>query len=122
MITSQSVNESSNDVQQKWPIYQEFLTHLADFFLCVYVYKCSVQGQNGSVIRNVHLSSGPFKWSTLYIYITYMLHLVKIEKIPPSHLYLVKNDKNVVTRFRIDLQEIVAIPLDTTIATLCQIQ
>ena len=37
------------------------------FFLYVYVYKCSVQGQNGSVIRNVHLSSGPFKWSALYI-------------------------------------------------------
>ena len=28
-----------------------------------------VQGQNGSVIRNVHLSSGPFKWSVLCIYI-----------------------------------------------------
>ncbi len=52
-----------NNVHQKWPIYQEFLTHLADFFLYVYVYKCSVQGQNGSVIRNVHLSSGPLKWS-----------------------------------------------------------
>ena len=88
MITSQSVNESSNDVHQKWPIYQEFLTHLADFFVCVYVYKCSVQGQNGSVIGMfiypvVHLSGAHC------IYITHMLHLVKIEKIPPSHLYLV---------------------------------
>ena len=56
-----------NNVHQKWPIYQEFLTHLANFFyLYVYVYKCSVQGQNGSVIRNVHLSSGPL-WSALYM-------------------------------------------------------
>ena len=53
-----------NNVHQKWPIYQEFLTHLKPLY--VYVYKCSVQGQNGSVIRNVHLSSGPFKWSALY--------------------------------------------------------
>ena len=37
MITSQSVNESCSNVHQKWPIYQEFLTHLADFFfMCMY--------------------------------------------------------------------------------------
>ena len=37
MITSQSVHESCNNVHQKWPIYQEFLTYLADI-LCMYMY------------------------------------------------------------------------------------
>ena len=26
---------TGNNVHQNWPKYQEFLTHLADFFLCV---------------------------------------------------------------------------------------
>ena len=67
MTTSQSVNESCNNVHQKWSIYQEFLTHLADFFLYVYVYKYSVQGQMAQLI-------GMFiypvvVWSALYIVI-----------------------------------------------------
>ena len=52
--------------------YQEFLIHLADFFLYVYVYKCSVQGLNGLVIRNVNLS----RWSAPYIYI-YILYMCR---------------------------------------------
>ena len=37
MMTSQIVYESCNNVHQKWPIYQEFFTHLTDFF-CMYMY------------------------------------------------------------------------------------
>ena len=36
-----------------WPMYQKFLTHLTDF-LNAHESKCSVLGQNGSFIRNVH--------------------------------------------------------------------
>ena len=61
-----------NYVHQKWPIYQEFLTHLADFVLFVYVYKSCpwpkwlLSGM--SIYPVVHLSSGPFKWSALYLF------------------------------------------------------
>ena len=36
MITIQSVNESCNNVHQKWPICQEFLTHRDFFCMCMY--------------------------------------------------------------------------------------
>ena len=58
-----------NNVHQKWPIYQEFLTHLADFF-CMCMYTNVLSRAKMAVIRNVHLSSGPLKWSALYMYST----------------------------------------------------
>ena len=67
MITSQSVNEYMYQCTSKVAHISGILHPYSRLFLYVYVYKCSVQVQNGSVIRNVHLSSGPFKWSALYI-------------------------------------------------------
>ena len=49
-------------------MYQTFLTHLTDFFLNAHESKCSILGQNGLFVRNVHLSSGPFMCSALYQY------------------------------------------------------
>ena len=45
------------------------LVHLP--VLHVHYNKGNVPSQNGSVIRNVHLSIGPFKWSALYVNVSF---------------------------------------------------
>ena len=55
-----------NNVHQKWPIYQEFLTHLARFFFVCVCIQMFCPGPKWLSYQNLHLSSGPFKWSALY--------------------------------------------------------
>ena len=46
-------------------VYRDTVPLTDFFFLNAYESKCSILGENGSFIRNVHISSGPFMWSAL---------------------------------------------------------